>query len=164
MLFRSTLLTAWQDPFAGGTPKAPANVGGCIDFLKGVVPANLFGLEARTVAEGEGFRTTLNFNVLQLLVLSLLLGVAAVRSGEEGRPFLSFAASLLAISRILSGWVGCGLALGGFAILVLAVCRARGEERGRSWPALDAAAFGSRGSHRRWMPRISSEGGTELPT
>ena len=120
-LVAGTLLTAWHEPFAGGTPKAPANVGGWIDFLRGVVPANLFGLEARTVADGESLRTTLNFNVLQLLVLSLVLGVAAVRSGDQGRPFLSFAASLLAISRLLLRWLLRLVPIGTAALLGTAV-------------------------------------------
>lgn len=120
-LLAGTLLTALQEPFATGTPKAPANVGGWIDFLKGVVPGNLLGLEARTVADGESLRTTLNFNVLQLLVLSLLVGLAAVRSGEQGRPFLSFAASLLAISRLLLRWLLKLVPIGTAALLGTAV-------------------------------------------
>lgn len=120
-LIAGTLLTAWQEPFAAGTPKPPANVGGWVDFLKGVVPANLFGLEAHTVAAGEILRTTLNFNVLQLLVLSLLLGIAAVRSGEQGRAFLSFAASLLVISRLLLKWLLKLVPIGTAALLGTAV-------------------------------------------
>jgi Na+/H+-dicarboxylate symporter len=120
-LAAGTLLTAVQQPFAGGTPKAPANVGGWIDFLKGVVPANLFGLEAKTVADGDSLRTALNFNVLQLLVLSLLLGFAAVKAGDQGRPFLSFAASLLAISRLLLRWLLKLVPVGTAALLGTAV-------------------------------------------
>ncbi|GAA4043038.1 dicarboxylate/amino acid:cation symporter [Sphingomonas rosea] len=148
-LVAGTILTAVQAPFAVAAAKAPANVGGWLDFLKGVVPVNLLGLEARTTIDGETVRTALNFNVLQLLVLSLLLGVAAVRTGEKGQPFLAFAASLLAISRLLLGWLLKLVPVGTAALLGTAVATygwatlaALGGFTIALYAALAAVAFG----------------------
>ena len=59
--------------------------------LKGLVPANLFGLTASTSVGADGrAATTLGFNVLQIVVLSIVIGVAALKAGEAGRPFIAF--------------------------------------------------------------------------
>lgn len=85
---------------------APASVGGWTDFLKGVVPANMLGMEAKTVIGDDGGATTaLGFNILQLLVLSIVVGVAALRSGDAAAPFLAFVQSALAVVRTILGWL-----------------------------------------------------------
>jgi Na+/H+-dicarboxylate symporter len=85
--------------------KAPATVGSWLDFLKGLVPANMLGLQASTrVAEGAA-TTRLSFNVLQLLVISIVVGVAALKVGERAAGFLAFNDSLLAIVRKILWWV-----------------------------------------------------------
>ncbi|MBB2971092.1 dicarboxylate/amino acid:cation symporter [Mesorhizobium sp. RMAD-H1] len=85
--------------------KAPSYTGSWLDFLKGLVPANMLGLEASTkVAEGTA-STSLNFNVLQLLVISIVFGVAALKAGEAAKPFLAFNQSLLVIVRKVLWWV-----------------------------------------------------------
>jgi len=85
--------------------KAPGTVGSWLDFLKGLVPANMLGLQASTRVDGGAATTKLGFNVLQLLVISIVVGVAALKVGERANSFLSFNESLLAITRKILWWV-----------------------------------------------------------
>lgn len=62
---------------------APRTQGGWLDFLQGVVPGNAFGLTASTKLAEGGASTTLGFNVLQLVVISIAVGVAALRVGRR---------------------------------------------------------------------------------
>ncbi|MFG1479353.1 dicarboxylate/amino acid:cation symporter [Xanthobacter sp. V4C-4] len=83
----------------------PRGSAGWLDFLKGLVPANVFALEASTrVSDGQA-STALNFNVLQLVVISIIVGAAAVRVGEKGAAFLAFNESALAVVRRILWWV-----------------------------------------------------------
>ena len=85
--------------------KEPSTVGSWLDFLKGLVPGNIFGLYANTrIADGAP-TTTVGFNVLQILVISIVIGVAALKVGERANPFLAFNESLLAIIRKILWWV-----------------------------------------------------------
>ncbi|CUX23569.1 dicarboxylate/amino acid:cation symporter [Agrobacterium fabrum] len=84
---------------------APSSTGSWLDFLKGLVPANVFGLEASTKITNGAGSTSLNFNVLQLLVVSIAFGVAALKAGKAAEPFLAFNQSLLAIVRKILWWV-----------------------------------------------------------
>ena len=86
--------------------KAPKTHGSWLDFLTGLVPANLLGLAASTKISDAGAATTsLSFNVLQIVVISLVTGVAALKVGEAGEAFLKFNASALAIVRKVLWWV-----------------------------------------------------------
>jgi Na+/H+-dicarboxylate symporter len=49
--------------------------------------------------------TSLSFNVLQIVVISLVTGIAALKVGEAGEAFLKFNASALAIVRKVLWWV-----------------------------------------------------------
>lgn len=85
--------------------KEPSTVGSWLDFLKGLVPGNIFGIYATTrIADGAP-NTTVGFNVLQILVISIAVGVAALKVGERANPFLTFNESLLAIIRKILWWV-----------------------------------------------------------
>jgi len=84
---------------------APSTTGSWLDFLKGLVPVNMFGLQASTKVAESGASTSLNFNVLQLLVISIVVGVAALRVGQAAEPFLELNRSLLAIVRRILWWV-----------------------------------------------------------
>jgi Na+/H+-dicarboxylate symporter len=83
--------------------------GSWLDFLKGVVPLNIFGLSAQSTAEtADGtvsVTTNLSFNVLQIVVLAALVGAAALAVGEKAEPFLAFNRSALAIVQKLLWWV-----------------------------------------------------------
>lgn len=85
--------------------KEPSTTGSWLDFLKGLVPANVFGIQASTRLADGSATTSLSFNVLQLLVISIAVGVAALQVGEKAEPFMEFNRSLLAIVRKALWWV-----------------------------------------------------------
>ena len=70
-------------------------------FLNSVVPANILGLGAKVSESGA----SVNFNVLQILVISMLLGIAAVRVGKAAEPFIEFSGSLLKVVQEVLWWI-----------------------------------------------------------
>jgi len=83
----------------------PSTTGSWVDFLKGLIPANVLGLTASTSQADAHLTTALSFNVLQIIVAAVAIGAAAVRVGDAGEAFLVFNASALAIFRRLLRWV-----------------------------------------------------------
>lgn len=90
---------------AAAAAKASSTNGGWLDFLTGLIPSNVLGLTASTKLDDGSASTSLNFNVLQIVIISLIVGIAAVRTGEKAEPFLAFNASALAIVRKILWWV-----------------------------------------------------------
>ncbi|MCZ9309842.1 dicarboxylate/amino acid:cation symporter [Corynebacterium uberis] len=84
------------------TAAAPSHTGSWFGFLQSIVPANFLGLSAAAKSTGA---IGLNFNVLQILVLSLAIGVAAVRAGRAAEPFLAFTESFLKIIQEVLWWI-----------------------------------------------------------
>jgi Na+/H+-dicarboxylate symporter len=113
------------------TAIAPGTRGTWLDFLKGLVPVNLFGLSASTTIEDGAATTALSFNVLQIIVAAIAIGAAAVRIGPAGEAFLSFNASALAVFRKLLHWVIRLTPIGTAALIGDAVVR-------YGWSALSA--------------------------
>lgn len=105
------------------TAAAPATVGSWLDFLKGLVPANLIGLTATTKVADGAATTTLGFNVLQIIVVAIAVGAAAVRVGAAGEPFLAFNTSALMILRRLLRWVIALTPIGSAALIGDAIVR-----------------------------------------
>lgn len=87
------------------TSAAPSSVGSWWAFLEGIVPTNIVGLEARTKVVDGVASTGLSFNVLQLLVVAIALGIAAVKVGEKAEPFINFNRSLLEIIQKALWWI-----------------------------------------------------------
>ncbi len=89
--------------------KASGTQGTWLDFIKSLVPANVFGLEASTrvtqANDAVTAATSLNFNVLQLVVLGIALGAAALAVGAKAQPFVDFSASVLAVFQKLVWWI-----------------------------------------------------------
>ena len=86
--------------------KQPDSVGGWLDFLKGLVPGNSLALSGSTSVSADGTASTsIGFNILQLLVIAIAVGLATLKVGEKAEPFLAFVRSLLAVVRALLGWV-----------------------------------------------------------
>jgi len=77
--------------------QAPETTGSWWDFLTGLVPGNILGLESST----DG----LSFNVLQLIVLSVAIGVAVLKVGEPAEPFLAVTRAALAVVQKVLWWV-----------------------------------------------------------
>jgi len=110
---------------------APATSGSWLDFIKGLIPSNFLGIAASTSVKEGAATTTLSFNVLQIIVLAIAVGAAAVRIGAAGEPFLAFNASALAIFRRLLRWVIALTPIGTAALIGDAVVR-------YGWDALSA--------------------------
>ncbi|MGK5170677.1 dicarboxylate/amino acid:cation symporter [Geodermatophilus sp. CPCC 205761] len=77
---------------------APEKAGGWFDFLTGLVPGNVFGLQGS--ADGS-----LSFNVLQLIVIAVAIGISALKVDEPAEPFLGFVRAALAIVQKVLWWV-----------------------------------------------------------
>ena len=84
--------------------EAPSTRGSWTDFLTGLVPANVFGAGVDVdVPDGSG---ALTFNVLQIVVLAIVVGVAVLRVGEEkAEPFMAFTRSALEIVQKILWWI-----------------------------------------------------------
>ncbi|WP_448951741.1 dicarboxylate/amino acid:cation symporter [Labrys neptuniae] len=119
------------------TAKAPATTGSWLDFLKGLVPSNVFGIQASTKLTDGAASTSLQFNVLQILVIAIAVGVAALSVGEKANPFLSFNESLLSIVRKILWWVIRLTPIGTIGLLGKAVAQYGWQTLGQlSWYAL----------------------------
>lgn len=103
--------------------KAPSTTGGWLDFLTGLVPANFLGLTASTKLADGSATTSVSFNVLQILVISLVVGAAALKAGEAGKAFLAFNASALAVVRKVLWWVIRLTSIGTVGLLGTAVAK-----------------------------------------
>lgn len=84
-----------------GAAAEPEHTGSWLAFLQGIVPENFLGLGAST----SGGETSLSFNVLQLLVIAGVIGVAAVKAGPSAEPFLRFTESFLTIVQKVLWWI-----------------------------------------------------------
>ncbi|MDN5687269.1 MAG: dicarboxylate/amino acid:cation symporter [Brachybacterium sp.] len=76
--------------------------GGWLDFLTGLVPSNFLGIEGGVGDDGS---VSLSFNVLQILVISIAVGIAVLSVGPRAEPFLRFTGSALEIVQKLLWWV-----------------------------------------------------------
>ncbi|MET0870928.1 MAG: dicarboxylate/amino acid:cation symporter [Paeniglutamicibacter terrestris] len=97
-------------PGAGTGQSAPpayeGRTGDWWSFLIGLIPSNFLGLGATNkVSESGDISTALSFNVLQVLVIAITVGVAALKVGDAARPFLDFSASILAVIQKVLWWI-----------------------------------------------------------
>ena len=83
------------------TAADPSHVGSWTAFLQELVPSNFIGLSA-SFSDGE---VSLGFGALQLLVISLALGIAAVKAGKAADPFLRFTESFLKVIQVVLWWI-----------------------------------------------------------
>lgn len=96
-------------PGAGTGLSAPeeysGRTGSWWGFLSGLFPSNFLGLGASTsVVEGAA-TTSVNFNVLQILVIAIAIGIAALKVGKPAEPFLALNASALAVIQKVLWWI-----------------------------------------------------------
>jgi Na+/H+-dicarboxylate symporter len=73
------------------------STGSWLDFLTGLVPQNFLGLSA---ADGA-----VSFSVLQIVVVALAIGAAALKAGEKAEPFVGFMRSALAVIQQVLWWI-----------------------------------------------------------
>ncbi len=83
------------------TAADPSHVGSWTAFLQQLVPSNFFGLSASLSDDS----VSLGFGALQLLVISLALGIAAVKAGTAADPFLRFTESFLKVIQVVLWWI-----------------------------------------------------------
>lgn len=79
--------------------------GDWLGFLTGLIPSNFLGLGASTGIKDGVASTSISFNVLQILVIAIAVGIAALKVGKAAEPFLSFSASVLAIIQKVLWWI-----------------------------------------------------------
>jgi Na+/H+-dicarboxylate symporter len=81
---------------------APSTTGSWLDFLTGLVPANVLGLQA---SAGDDGSVSMSFNVLQVLVIAIATGIATLKVGQAADPFLGFVRSALAVVQKVLWWI-----------------------------------------------------------
>jgi Na+/H+-dicarboxylate symporter len=87
-------------------PEYDGRTGDWWAFLIGLIPSNFLGLGATSkVAESGDVTTALSFNVLQVLVIAIAVGIAALKVGDAARPFLDFCAATLAVIQKVLWWI-----------------------------------------------------------
>lgn len=82
--------------------QAPDTHGSWTGFLESIVPVNILGLDGS--ADGDG-SVELNFNVLQILVLALVFGIAAIKAGRAAESFIEFNESFLKVIQKILWWI-----------------------------------------------------------
>jgi Na+/H+-dicarboxylate symporter len=122
------VLATWLQPgvhsaVAATAAARPDTAGSWLDFLRGIVPGNVLGLGASTKLVDGAATTSLSFNVLQVIVVAVAIGAAAVSVGPAGEAFLRFNESALAIFRRLLRWVIRLTPLGTGALIGSAIVR-----------------------------------------
>ncbi|GAA4195329.1 dicarboxylate/amino acid:cation symporter [Microbacterium oryzae] len=84
----------------------PSHVGSWWDFLLGLVPQNFLGLGVSTnVGDDGSVSSSVNFNILQIIVVAAVVGIAALRAGRKAEPFLAFTESLLKVIQRVVWWI-----------------------------------------------------------
>lgn len=81
----------------------PSRSGSWVDFLLGLIPTNFLGLGG-SAPEGGG-EIGVSFNVLQLVVIAIVVGLAALKVGKQAEPFLTFASSALSVVQKVLWWI-----------------------------------------------------------
>ena len=74
-------------------------------FLTGLFPKNFLGLGASTTVTDGVATTAVSFNVLQILVIAIAVGIAALKVGKAAEPFLNLNASALAVIQKVLWWI-----------------------------------------------------------
>ena len=88
-----------------GQGEAPSKVGSWWAFLTGLFPKNFLGLGASTTVTEGVATTSVSFNVLQILVIAVAVGIAALKVGKAAEPFLNLNASALAVIQKVLWWI-----------------------------------------------------------
>jgi len=93
------------------------------NFLLGLIPQNFLGLAVNTTAgPAEGtFVSGVNFNILQVIVVAAVVGIAALKAGRKAEPFLVFTKSLLKVIQRVLWWIIRIAPIGTFGLIGSAV-------------------------------------------
>lgn len=107
----------------GLKPSDPYTVGTWWNFLLGLIPQNFLGLTVNTSANADSgaLTSTVGFNVLQVIVVATVVGIAALKAGRKAEPFLAFTESLLKVIQRVLWWIIRLAPLGTFGLIGSAV-------------------------------------------
>ncbi|MFF3027099.1 dicarboxylate/amino acid:cation symporter [Microbacterium sp. NPDC057944] len=103
----------------------PYTVGTWWNFLTGLIPQNFLGLTVSTSVDAESGSATssIGFNVLQIIVVAVAVGIAALKAGKKAEPFLAFTESLLKVIQRVLWWIIRIAPLGTFGLIGAAVVK-----------------------------------------
>ena len=93
----------------------PGRTGSWLDFLTGLTPSNFLGLK---VSDDR-----VSFAALQIVVIALVVGLAALRTGAKAKPFLTLTASVLAVIQTVLWWIIRLAPLGTLGLIGTAIAR-----------------------------------------
>ncbi|WP_375163721.1 dicarboxylate/amino acid:cation symporter [Microbacterium sp.] len=110
---------------AGLETGEPHSVGTWWNFLLGLIPQNFLGIGASTSLDLEaGTATTgVSFNILQVIVVAAVVGIAALKAGKKAEPFLVFTESLLKVIQRVLWWIIRIAPIGTFGLIGSAVIK-----------------------------------------
>ncbi len=85
----------------------PYAVGTWWNFLKGLIPQNFLGLTVSSSADATtgAITSPVGFNVLQVIVISIAIGIAALKLGKRAEPFVVFTQTTLKIVQRVLWWI-----------------------------------------------------------
>lgn len=102
LVFHPGTLTGLGD----STGSTPSRVGSWLDFINGFVPANFLALTASSsVSDSGSVSTSVNFRILQVIVIAFAIGIAALKVGKAAQPFLDVNRALLEIVQKIIWWI-----------------------------------------------------------
>ena len=103
----------------------PYTVGTWWNFLLGLIPQNFLGLGVSTqIDDVTGAATSsVNFNILQVIVVATVVGIAALKAGKKAEPFLVFTESLLKVIQRVLWWIIRIAPIGTFGLIGAAVVK-----------------------------------------
>src|SRR5690606_34722866 len=106
-------------------PSDPSRVGTWWDFLIGLVPQNFLGLGVNSAfdAEAGAVSSSISFNILQVIVVATVVGIAALKAGKKAEPFLAFTESLLKVIQRVLWWIIRIAPIGTFGLIGSAVIK-----------------------------------------
>ncbi|MFZ6656754.1 dicarboxylate/amino acid:cation symporter [Undibacterium sp. TJN19] len=88
---------------------APSRTGSWWAFLNQLLPGNILGMTASSSVKLVGDKavasTQLGFNVLQLLVISIAVGIAAIKLGDRAEPLLKLVDAVGGVVQKILWWI-----------------------------------------------------------
>lgn len=109
----------------GLEPGDPYTVGTWWNFLLGIIPQNFLGLTVSSSfdAEAGAVSSSVGFNILQVIVVATVIGIAALKAGKKAEPFLAFTESLLKVIQRVLWWIIRIAPVGTFGLIGAAVVK-----------------------------------------
>ena len=110
---------------AGLETGEPYTVGTWWNFLLGLIPQNFLGLSVNTQLDLEAgtAASSVSFNILQVIVVATVVGIAALKAGKKAEPFLVFTESLLKVIQRVLWWIIRIAPIGTFGLIGAAVVK-----------------------------------------